>query len=79
MAHRTTLTIEDDLWEDLRRRAHETGQPLKRVVDDALRRGLADTAESVKPVELMSFSGTLLVDITSTSGALDTVEGSAHR
>ena len=37
---RTTLTLDDDVADALRRVAHETGQPFKQVVNDALRAGL---------------------------------------
>ena len=38
---RTTLTLDDDLAEELRRIAYERGEPFKRVVNEALRAGLA--------------------------------------
>jgi hypothetical protein len=37
---RTTLTVDDDLMRALREEALESGLPLKRVVNRALRRGL---------------------------------------
>jgi len=37
---RTTLTIEDQLAQDLKRTAQATGKPLKQVVNEALRAGL---------------------------------------
>lgn len=39
---RTTLTIDDDIAARLRERARERGLPFKRVVNEALRAGLAD-------------------------------------
>lgn len=38
---RTTLVIDDHVMRELKDKAHRTGQPLKRVVNDALRLGLA--------------------------------------
>jgi hypothetical protein len=44
---RTTLTVDDDLAERLTQLALETRQPFKVVVNDALRRGLADRTPAV--------------------------------
>ena len=41
---RTTLTIEDDLAHALRERARLHNLPFKRVVNDALRRGISPAA-----------------------------------
>jgi len=38
---RTTLTIEDDLGDALKKRSHRTRQPFKQVVNEVLRAGLA--------------------------------------
>lgn len=38
---RTTLTLDDDLAMALRERARERGVPFKRVVNEAIREGLA--------------------------------------
>lgn len=45
---RTTLTIDDDLLDQLKRRALETGKPFKDTVNDALRAGIRETSV-VKP------------------------------
>ena len=37
---RTTLTIEDQLAQDLKRAAQSSGKPLKQLVNEALRAGL---------------------------------------
>jgi hypothetical protein len=37
---RTTLTLDDQLAKDLKKVAHESGKPLKQVVNEALRAGL---------------------------------------
>mgnify|MGYP001113757073 CR=1 FL=1 len=44
---RTTLTLESDVARDLKEEARRSGRPLKRVVNDALRAGLA--ARRAKP------------------------------
>ncbi len=41
---RTTLTIDDGIFRELRERAHQTGKPLKAVVNEALREGLTRPA-----------------------------------
>lgn len=38
---RTTLTLESDVARDLREEARRSGRPFKRVVNEALRAGLA--------------------------------------
>lgn len=38
---RTTLTLDDDVAAELKRIAYERGEPFKRVVNEALRAGLA--------------------------------------
>jgi hypothetical protein len=38
---RTTLTIEPDVAQQIRRRMAQTGHPLRRVINDALRIGLS--------------------------------------
>jgi len=39
---RTTLNIDDDLIRQLKRDAHKSQTPLRRLVNTALRRGMAD-------------------------------------
>jgi len=41
---RTTLTLDDDNAERLRELAHRSRRPFKRVLNEALRRGLCDAA-----------------------------------
>ncbi len=52
---RTTLTLDDDIADALRERTALLGLPFRRVVNDALRRGLSPTREDrpafrVKPI-----------------------------
>jgi hypothetical protein len=44
---RTTLTIDDDLAGILQRRSRELGQSFKKVLNAALRKGLADEPVSI--------------------------------
>jgi hypothetical protein len=46
---RTTLTIEPDVAQKLKRRMTQTGISLKQTVNDALRRGLAETRRPTRP------------------------------
>ena len=48
---RTTLTIDDDLVRELCEKAHKTSSPFKKVVNKAIRAGLAhiDKPKQVKP------------------------------
>ena len=47
---RTTLTLDDDIADSLRERARLLDLPFKRVVNDALRRGLSPAAQEDRPV-----------------------------
>ena len=47
---RTTLTLEDDLAGILQRKARELDLPFKTVVNQALRKGLADDLAETRPV-----------------------------
>lgn len=53
---RTTLAVDDNLLEAARRRARERGQTLGQVVEDSLRRELAEPGE-VEPVDVPVFRG----------------------
>ena len=46
---RTTLTIDSDNAERLRKLAKRLRLPFERVLNDALRRGLCETAEKAEP------------------------------
>ena len=56
---RTTLTLDDILAEQLSQLARETREPFKVVVNNALRRGLADQAGSVAPFDYQGHAGQL--------------------
>jgi Arc/MetJ family transcription regulator len=54
---RTTISVNDHLLASARRRARERGQSLGEVVEDALRRELAEPAKEVEPLEVPVFRG----------------------
>lgn len=60
---RTTLTLEDDLADRLAQIARETQQTFKAVVNETLRRGLAERAPSVPAFEYQPHAGNLLPGI----------------
>jgi hypothetical protein len=79
---RTTLTIDDELGELLKRRAFETGKPFKQVVNEALRLGLqeAGTLRPARPYRLEPealgtvAAGVDLVKALRLAGALEDAE-----
>jgi hypothetical protein len=60
---RTTLTIDDDLADRLSHIARETERPFKAVLNEALRRGLAERAPSVPAFDYQPHPGNLLPGI----------------
>jgi hypothetical protein len=60
---RTTLTLDDDLAERLAQIARESNLPFKTVVNETLRRGLAETAQYLPPFEYQAHAGNLLPGI----------------
>ena len=46
---RTTLTLEDRLFRELKALAHETNAPLKEIVEKALREGLRSLRAAPRP------------------------------
>jgi hypothetical protein len=55
---RTTLVIDDYLMQEIKEKAHRTGQPLKKLVNEALRLGLAqlDQPSRKKPYRGKTYS-----------------------
>jgi hypothetical protein len=77
---RTTLTLDPDIAEELKRLQRESDRSWKDLVNDALRRGLQDIAgakKKHKPFRTRTFhGGRLLVDsIDNVWEVLDQVEG----
>jgi hypothetical protein len=80
---RTTLTLDEDVAEKLKAEARRAGKPVKQVVNEALRRGLAlrREARSIKPFrvrvkDMGVYPGTNYDNI---GGLLEQVEGPRHR
>lgn len=54
---RTTLTVDDQLVQELKEVAHKTGKPFKEVVNETLRNGLrSKRSPSPKPYRLATVS-----------------------
>lgn len=63
---RTTLTVDDDLMERLTHLAHETHQSFKAVLNQTLRRGLAEvTVSEAPPFHYEGHAGNLRAGIDS--------------
>ena len=56
---RTTLTLDDDLAERLADLARESSRPFKVVLNEALRRGLAESAPASPPFVVKAHPGHL--------------------
>jgi hypothetical protein len=56
---RTTLTVDDDLASLLASLARETGKPFRTVVNDAIRRGLAELTPAPPPFDYVPHSSPL--------------------
>jgi hypothetical protein len=82
VSHRTTLTLEDDVMDRVRRESARTGRPVKDVVNDAIRAGLDRRAHrqarpfTVRPRRLAVREG---VDLDDIEGLLDHLDGRARR
>lgn len=82
MSQRTTLTLEDDVAARLRDAARRTGRPLKAVVNDAIRAGLASSASRGRlkfRVESRPMGLRPGIDLDDISGLLERLEGPEHR
>jgi hypothetical protein len=79
MRVRTTLTLDDDVLKAARRRAREQERPLKDVINEALRQGLAMGAPHRPPAyrfRLKTVAGRLLpgVDLTDRDKLFDLMD-----
>lgn len=76
---RTTIRLDDDLLAAAKRRAAETGRTLTAVIEDALRRSLAERpARAGAAVDLPTYGGggTLPgVDLDDSAALLEAMEG----
>lgn len=72
---RTTVTIDPDVENLLRKSIRAEGRPFKQVLNDALRRGLKLVPKPAKPfVQRTVDMGVPLVDLTHTGRLLDDLE-----
>jgi len=76
---RTTIRLDDQLLKSAKRFAHETGQSLTKLIEDALRHALARRAAKParKPIKLTTVSGRGLragVDIDDSAALLAFME-----
>lgn len=62
---RTTLTLDDDIGDELIRIAKETKRPFKQVVNDTLKRGLARGSQAPSRFDYQAHDGGLLPGIDS--------------
>jgi predicted transcriptional regulator len=80
---RTTLTLDDDVEAKLRAEARRTGQPLKSVINEALRSSLQrSTRKTSKPFRVKARDlGELRpgLSIDNVGELLELLEGSSHR
>jgi len=53
---RTTLTLDEAIARELKRRARDEGKPFKAVVNETLLRGLSPPARKAKPYRLRTVS-----------------------
>jgi hypothetical protein len=73
---RTTIRLDDQLLTAAKRRAVETGTTLTAVIEDALRRELAEIRAPTEPAPLPTVRGPVRpgIDLDDTSGLLDAME-----
>lgn len=81
---RTTLTLDDDVAARLERLREERRVPLKALVNEALRKGLAvlddpPRRRAAPPTSPVSLGGELLPDVDDVSETLAVAEGDARR
>jgi hypothetical protein len=80
---RTTLTLESDVAARLEQVARKRRQPLKVIVNEALRAGLAelDRARTPKTFRTIGFDlgSSLVGSLDDVEGVLSRVEGEPHR
>lgn len=74
MAQRTTVTLQDDVYEAARAEVERTGRPMRDVINDTLRAGLR-ARPPAGPVTLRTFAATMRMDVVNLGRALDAAEG----
>jgi hypothetical protein len=81
---RTTLTLDEDLARQLHRLSRERDEPFKRVVNEALRRGLNQMKHKDEPraeyrIVPWSVGECFFTDLDDVEGVLVRAEGEAHK
>lgn len=80
---RTTLTLEEDVAERLKRESRRTGQPFKKVVNEYLRLGLNSASPKKRPkrfkVRARALGSRPGLDYDNIGELLEQIEGPAHR
>lgn len=72
---RTTLTLDDDLAMALQRESRESGRPFKQIVNECLRRGLAQQPAPPKiDIPQPRSMGRPLVDLTQGLSLIDALD-----
>lgn len=81
MPQRTTLTLEDDVAESIRRAARRTGKPIKTVVNEALRLGLSRPPGPARRfrVKARPLGVRREIELDDVEGLLDRIEGQDRR
>lgn len=82
MSIRTTITLDDDVYEKLKRASASKGESFRDVVNDVIRRGLLsqDQAEVEPPVQIAPLSmGTPKIPLGKLGEVLEFLEGPMHR
>lgn len=78
MAQRTTLTLQDDVYQAARAEAERSGLSLRDVINDALRRGLVHRP-AAPDIRLRTFSSAMRMEMVNTGDILEAIEGPEHR
>jgi ribbon-helix-helix CopG family protein len=81
MARRTTVTLEDDVLEQLTAHVRHTGRPLRKVLNDAIRRGLDRPRAPAAPfrIEARDLGAQPGIGFDDISALLELAEGPAFR
>lgn len=77
---RTTLTLDEDVARELRRRMRRSGESLKAAVNEALRRGLAAAPPAPPPLRIQARAlGTPGANYDCIAQAMEELDGPAWR
>jgi hypothetical protein len=83
MAERVTLSVDDDLMAELKRRAQERGCPLQEVIHEVLQTAVCPAKRSFTPKPFVVRSRALYarpgVDLDDIESLLEQAEGPLHR